>query len=355
MKSIIRYSILLTALVALPSTSRAQTSTSYAQASLEQVSLIPGIQAELYGVDRQHSTLEFSVGFLGLSLVKGTFNDYSAAILYDPEDVTRTSVTLIADVTTIDTGSNSRDKDLQSERFFHAEEYPRIVFESDRVERIDYGLVVTGRLTIRGVTKTISFPIEHALERTVDSAWGNVRIGFSGKLSVKRSDYGISGGDFWGIKVLSDDVQIEFFTLGTVSNVERWSYSTSEKPAVAELVEKSLAEDGIDAALEKYKYARENQPYDYNYSSRDMNTLGYRLMRKKQYADALKIFEVNAEENPYDGNLIDSVAEAYAHLGYADEAITYYRKALELQPDLAGAHEMIRRLESLNDYSGKTN
>lgn len=344
----IMFSLLLAALVALPAMLSAQ-------ATLEQASLIPEIRAELYGVDRLHSTLEFSVGFLGFTKVKGTFNDYSAAILYDPSDVSRTSVTFIADVKSIDTRSTSRDNDLQSERFFDADTYPRIVFESDRVERDDYGLTVTGRLTMRGVTRVISFPIEHALERTVDSAWGNVRIGFSGSLSVKRSDYGISGGDFWGIKVLSDEIQIEFFILGTISNVERWSYSKSDKPGYAEIIEKTAAEEGIDLALEKYKYARENQPYDYNYSSRDLNTLGYRLMQTGQFADALKIFSVNSEENPYDGNLLDSVAEAYAYLGYADEAVVYYRKALELEPNLASAHEMVRRLDSQNDYSGNSN
>jgi len=348
MKTLIRNSILLAVLLVLPSNSRAQ-------APLEQANLIPGIHAELYSVDRLHSTMEFSVGFLGLSLVKGTFNNYSAAILYDPEDVTRTSVTFIADVSTIDTGSKRRDKDLQSERFFHAEAYPSILFESESIESTDYGLVATGQLTMRGVTRTVSFPIEHALKRTLDEGWGNVRIGFSGKLSVKRSDYGISGGDFWGIKVLSDDVQIEFFALGTVSNIERWGYSPAEKPTYAEIIEKTAAEEGIDIALEKFHYAREHQPDDYNFSSTDMNILGYRLLQRRQYADALKIFMMNAEENPDDAGLLDSVAEAYALLGYADEAIAYYRKAIELKPSLAGALEMVRRLEALDAYSSKSN
>jgi polyisoprenoid-binding protein YceI len=93
------------------------------------------VGAELFGADTAHSYVGFTIGFLGLTKVRGTFKAYTAAILYDEKDPTRSSVTVVFDPATIDTGLEGRDKDLTGPRFFDVETYPRMVFQSRSIER----------------------------------------------------------------------------------------------------------------------------------------------------------------------------------------------------------------------------
>src|ERR1700730_976135 len=90
------------------------------------------IGAEPFGVDTAHSYLGFSIEFLGITHVRGTFKSYSAWILYDEKDPTKSSATVSIDPASIDTGSEFRDKDLKSARFFDVEKHPRIVFQTHR-------------------------------------------------------------------------------------------------------------------------------------------------------------------------------------------------------------------------------
>jgi len=84
--------------------------TAAAQAPPPEWGRIDLVGAELFGADTAHSYVGFTIGFLGLTKVRGTFKDYTAAILYDEKDPTRSSVTVVFDPATIDTGLEGRDK-----------------------------------------------------------------------------------------------------------------------------------------------------------------------------------------------------------------------------------------------------
>ena len=197
--------------------------TNPADTNLEYPALIPGLGLEQFGIDRLHSDLRFSIGFLGLNRVQGSFRKYDATLLYHDDKPEETSITLVIETESIDTASDFRDKDLRSERFFHAEKHPTILFQSTSIRTYGDDLTAHGELTIRGIKKNVSFPLIRTLPRTIDDGWGNVRVGFAGTLTINRRDFEIEGGDFWGIKVLSEDVEISFMILGTSSNVDRWA------------------------------------------------------------------------------------------------------------------------------------
>jgi polyisoprenoid-binding protein YceI len=301
---------------------------------------------ELFGIDAAHSELSFRIGFLGINNVRGTFADYSAAILYDDNDVTRTSLTLIIDVASIATQNDWRDNDLRSDRFFDAERYPNITFQSDRIDETDDGYVLHGRLTIKDVTKEVAIPFARTLARMEDGGWGNVRIGFAGELTLNRKEYDVLGNDFWGNTVLSEEVVIEFSVLGIRSNFERWGFSSSEKTSVAEVMQETISTAGHQAAIEQYHMLKVDSADAYGFGSRDLNTLGYKQLQAGNVDAAIAIFGLAGEENPGEASLLDSLGEAYLAAGDRENAIQSYQAALDVDPAIPAALEVLRFLES---------
>src|SRR5215472_9808341 len=88
-----------------------------------------------YKIDPAHSSLEFSVRHLGISNVHGKFTDFAGVISYDEKDPSKSSVKVTVKTASINTGNDSRDKDLRSDRFFDVTKYPEITFESTSVKK----------------------------------------------------------------------------------------------------------------------------------------------------------------------------------------------------------------------------
>lgn len=165
--------------------------------------------AEKYNIDTSHSEVEFSVKHMVISTVKGNFNDFSGTIMYDEENPANSSVDVTIQAASIDTDNTDRDNHLRNEDFFYVEEYPEITFKSTNVQKTDDGYIMTGDLTMRGVTKQVDIPF--TITGKVVDPWGNIRIGAEGSLSVDRQEYGISWSktmDAGGL-VVSDKVGIE--------------------------------------------------------------------------------------------------------------------------------------------------
>jgi tetratricopeptide (TPR) repeat protein len=76
----------------------------------------------------------------------------------------------------------------------------------------------------------------------------------------------------------------------------------------------------------------------------DLNTLGYRLLRAGQVADAVKVFEANVEWYPQDANAYDSLGEAQVAAGNTKAAIENYRKSLDMDPSNENARKMLQKL-----------
>ena len=107
----------------------------------------------------------------------------------------------------------------------------------------------------------------------------------------------------------------------------------------------TLVNRGADAAVARYRELKRTDPSGYNFDERALNQLGSMLLEKGRNADAIAIFKLNVEEYPGSGNVYDRLAEAYAKDGEKQQAITNYRKSLELDPKNQNAANKLKGFE----------
>jgi Flp pilus assembly protein TadD len=98
--------------------------------------------------------------------------------------------------------------------------------------------------------------------------------------------------------------------------------------------------------LTQYRQLKAQHPKDYNFDEKELNTLGYQLIRSNQFAEAERVLQLNVDAYPQSGNTYDSLAEAYLDDGKRSEAFANYRRSLELNPDNQGAAKAIAKLAS---------
>ena len=166
--------------------------------------------ADTYKTDPAHSAVTFAVKHMMLATVKGKFDEFEGTIVYDEEDITKSSVTFTIKAASINTGNESRDKDLRGANFFEVEKYPEITFKSKQIVKEGDGYVAIGDLTMHGVTKEVKIPFTFLGK--VKDPWGNTRIGVEGSLTLNRRDYGILYSktlDNGGL-VVGNEVKVEF-------------------------------------------------------------------------------------------------------------------------------------------------
>lgn len=171
-------------------------------------------QSELTGtwsIDPTHSRVGFSSRHAMVTKVRGAFNDVSGTAQLDAEDMSRSQVRVVLQVASVDTRSPQRDAHLRSADFFDAQQHPTIEFDSTAVDEVDENqFIVIGELTIRGVTRTISVPLE--LLGVDTDPFGQLRAGLEGSRRIDRKDWGVSWNtplDSGGVLV-SDKITLEF-------------------------------------------------------------------------------------------------------------------------------------------------
>ncbi|CAN5619941.1 YceI family protein [soil metagenome] len=144
-----------------------------------------------YTLDAAHSRIGFSARHAMVTKVRGGFNEFTGSIHLDGSNPTQSSAQLAIEVASIDTRNEQRDGHLRTNDFFDAPTFPQITFTSTSVEQLDdENFRVTGDLTVKGITKSIVIDWEYAGVAT--DPYGNVRVGFEGKSSLNRSDYGVA-------------------------------------------------------------------------------------------------------------------------------------------------------------------
>lgn len=141
-------------------------------------------------VDPAHSAVEFTVRHLGLSKVRGRFNEFDATLTVG-QSLDDVSVQAAIDLASVDTNQPDRDAHLRSTDFFDTETHPRMTFASTGIaDRGDGSYQLDGDLTINGVTKPVALDVE--FNGTEDYPLdGSNRAGFSASGSLSRKDFGI--------------------------------------------------------------------------------------------------------------------------------------------------------------------
>ncbi|MGH9043198.1 MAG: YceI family protein [Acidimicrobiia bacterium] len=144
-----------------------------------------------YAIDASHSRIGFVARHAMVTKVRGSFNEYEGSGWFDAEDPTRSSLQLTIQAASIDTRNADRDAHLRGNDFFAMDEYPEIRFVSTAVEAVgDDSYRVTGDLTLRGVTKPVTIELEYT--GVAIDPFGNQRVGFEGKATVNRKDWGVT-------------------------------------------------------------------------------------------------------------------------------------------------------------------
>jgi len=147
--------------------------------------------ADTFKVDPVHTFVAFRVKHLNVSYTYGRFNEPEGKIVIDA-DPAKSSIELKVQVDKIDTANAGRDTHLKGADFFNAEEFPEITFKSTAIKASgEKKWEVTGDLTLHGVTKSVVITLDHI--GTGKGMKGEVRTGFEGMFSIKRSEYGMSG------------------------------------------------------------------------------------------------------------------------------------------------------------------
>lgn len=159
-------------------------------------------------IDRAHSAINFTVNHF-FTPVDGTFDDYDADIVFNPEDLDASRLNVTIPVESINTKNDRRDGHLQSDDFFNAEEWPNIQFVSNTIEQTgDNQYVAKGELTIRDVTRDFELPFE--LLGVMDHPMqDDTRVaGITADAELLRTDFGVGVGDWAATAVVGDKVDI---------------------------------------------------------------------------------------------------------------------------------------------------
>jgi len=301
------------------------------------------IAAEKFSVDADHSKVGFSVTLIGVTDVEGRFSDFSGTIMYDDADLTKSSVTAIIKAASINTGSSFRDKDLKAASFFNADKFPTIRFQSTAIRKQGNDYVMAGLLTIRDVSKEIQAPLVWR-QHKMNDPWKNSRIAFDSHLKLNRKDFGVLGPSFWN-EGIANTVDIDLRITAEIPNFDQWGFSAPQgKKPIGALVYETVQKDGLNAALQQYKEAKQTQADAFEFGPGQLSLVGHRLLQHGKAKEALEFFKLNADSYPDKASAYDSLGDAYLANGDKEQAAKSFKKSLELDSANTSAIESLRSL-----------
>jgi polyisoprenoid-binding protein YceI len=174
------------------------------------VALSPSAFAgDTYQFDKAHTTVGFQVRHI-FTMVGGKFQEFTGTVNVDRAKPEASSVEFTINADSISTNEPKRDAHLKSPDFFDVAKYPTITFKSTSVKANGKdSWLVTGDLTMRGVTKQVTLPVAFLGEGK--DPWGNEKMGFETQTTLNRQDYGISWNktlDQGGVLV-GDEVKVQ--------------------------------------------------------------------------------------------------------------------------------------------------
>ncbi len=144
-----------------------------------------------FSIDPAHTDIAFSAKHMMVTTVRGTFHDVQGSLEIDEDDPTRSTAEIQVAAASLSTGVEARDQHLRSADFFDAGTWPRIAFRAGTIEaRGDTTFAVTGDVTIRDVTRPVTFDVE--LLGFYTGMSGARRVGLTARTKINRKDWGLN-------------------------------------------------------------------------------------------------------------------------------------------------------------------
>lgn len=162
-----------------------------------------------YVVDPTHSSIGFQAKHMMISKVKGHFDRFNSELDINPEDLSGGNIQFEVEIASINTNNEDRDNHLRSADFFDAETHPTMKFVATDIKKVDDDeYKITGDLSIRGVTKPVTFDAEYNGKGT--NPWGVEVLAFEADGKINRKDFGLNWNSALetGGVLVSDDIKI---------------------------------------------------------------------------------------------------------------------------------------------------
>lgn len=155
---------------------------------------VPAARAANFEVDPAHTSVVFSVSHLGYSYTYGMFRDVKGTVEFDKATPEASKFSFVIDAASLNTMNEKRDEHLRNADFFNVKQFPQITFESTAVAPATSAdgktlYNVTGKMTMHGVEKEVTLPIEYLGEGA--TPFNDYRAGFLCQTTLKRSDFGM--------------------------------------------------------------------------------------------------------------------------------------------------------------------
>ncbi len=143
-----------------------------------------------WAIDSAHTAAHFSVKHLMVSTVRGQFRNVTGRVWLDEGELTRSRIEVEIDAASLETGEPKRDAHLRSADFFDVEKYPKLNFRSTRIEGGGEEFVVTGELSMHGVSRQVTLKVE-SLSPPMKDPYGRQVRGVSAVGKLNRKDWGL--------------------------------------------------------------------------------------------------------------------------------------------------------------------
>jgi len=148
---------------------------------------IPELTTGTWAIDPSHSEVGFTVRHL-MTKVRGLFREFEGTVEV-AEDPAKSKATATIQLASIDTGNQQRDDHLRSSDFLDIATFPTMTFTTSGLRTDGDGFVLSGDLTVKGVTKPVELDAEFLGVDT--DAYGSLRAGFEATTTINRKDFGV--------------------------------------------------------------------------------------------------------------------------------------------------------------------
>ncbi len=163
------------------------------------------LSAHQWAIVSSESSVEFKGNVYGKDFT-GMFPNFHGTIIFDPDNLTESSVEIFIELNEVETGDVERNNNLLGGEWFSVNEFPQAIFKSLAFEEGEEGkYIVIGNLTMRGVTMPITMPF--SLEIKPDKEMGK-RALMRGQVQLNRLNYDMGAGEWEDPSIVGVDIPV---------------------------------------------------------------------------------------------------------------------------------------------------